>query len=141
MARVFLREELELPPDLYEQQRQYRRNMQAAVEQMIQDGIEAGTFRDVDPKMVAFAMFGMTNWMQAWFDPEGRYTTDEVAAVFADLLLLGMMRRDGAPAPGSVEVTLSEMAGLVGRLSDQVAELRDTRRPLAARDGERPGRG
>jgi len=134
MARVFLREEAELPPDLFAEQRVYRRNIQDAVEQLFEDGVAAGRFRDIDPRLVAFALFGMTNWLHVWYDPEGRYSTDEIADVFADLLLLGVMRRDGDAAPGSVEVTISQMTELIGRLTEQVAQLRVSGRPVDPRE-------
>jgi AcrR family transcriptional regulator len=134
MARVFLREELELPPDLYAQQRAYRRNIQEAVEQLIEEGVSTGHFRDVDPRLVAFALFGMTNWLHVWYDPEGRYSTDEIADVFADLLLLGIVRREGSDTAGSVEFTISEIASLLDRLSEQVVQIRGTRRRTGPRD-------
>lgn len=129
VVRVFLREEGELPPDLLAEQRVYRRRIQEAVEEMVAEGTAAGLFRDMDPQLVTFALFGMVNWMHVWFDPEGRYSTEEIADVFADLILLGLIRRDRPAASGSLEVTIGEMSRLVERFSGQVAQLRQDHRP------------
>jgi hypothetical protein len=126
-----------LQPDLLAEQRQYRRQIQEAVEQMIAEGAAAGLFRDMDPRLVTFALFGMVNWMHVWFDPDGKYSPEEIADAFADLILVGLVRRDQPHASGSLETTIGEMSDLLARFSTQVAQLRRDHRPPP---GGRPSR-
>lgn len=61
---------------------------------MIQEGMESGAFRQVDPRLTAFAVLGVLNWMITWYRPDGSLSAVEIADQFADLFL------DGLRAPG-----------------------------------------
>ena len=45
---------------------------------------------DVDPKLGAMAILGMSNWVYHWYKPRGRLKPAEVADDFADLVLAGL---------------------------------------------------
>jgi AcrR family transcriptional regulator len=64
--------------------------------EIIQQGIDAGMFRPVDPKMISFAILGAVNWIPKWFDPAGPASSDEIGEKFADYLVGGLLR----PAAG-----------------------------------------
>ena len=57
---------------------------------IIQQGIDQGTFRPGDPKMIEFAMMGAVNWIAKWFDPAGAMTSDQIGDQFADYLVGGL---------------------------------------------------
>lgn len=57
---------------------------------LITTGIEAGIFRDVDPKVIVFAMLGSINWIARWYRPDGGLSGDELGRQFADYLLRGL---------------------------------------------------
>ncbi|MBI5028949.1 MAG: TetR/AcrR family transcriptional regulator [Chloroflexi bacterium] len=63
------------------------------LEQIIQQGIDRKSFRSVDAKMAAHAILGMCNWLYQWYSPDGRLSPGEIAAIFSDLTLDGLIRR------------------------------------------------
>lgn len=67
--------------------------------EIIQQGIDAGTFAPGNPKMVAFAVMGAVNWITKWYDPAGPMTSEAIGQAFADYLVGGLTRMPAAPAP------------------------------------------
>ncbi len=57
---------------------------------MLQAGIDAGEFRDVDPWLTARAWLGMHNYTYLWLKPGGRVSARDVAKPFADIFLRGI---------------------------------------------------
>lgn len=68
-----------------------------AVVHIIREGREAGYFvsRGSD-KILAAGVLGMCNWSHRWFRPDGRLGAAEIAEVFADMVLNGLI----PPTPG-----------------------------------------
>ena len=63
-----------------EARREYERSWIALIEQ----GIAEGVLRDdVDPKMAAYGILGMINWMHQWYRPGGRFTAAEIGEQYA----------------------------------------------------------
>lgn len=58
---------------------------------ILKEGIDNGLFAPSDPKLLTFAILGAINWIPRWFDPSGRATSDEIAEVFADYLVAGLL--------------------------------------------------
>lgn len=54
---------------------------------VIERGMKQGTFRPLDASVAAFAVIGMVGWSYQWFTPDGRYSMDDLAAIFTDLAL------------------------------------------------------
>lgn len=66
---------------------------------LIRDGQAAGDFRPAsDPKMLAFAILGMCNWLARWYDPDGGTPIDALVESYADLVAHGLV--PGAPQAG-----------------------------------------
>lgn len=62
--------------------------------QMIQEGIDAGVFRDsTDIPLTARALLGNLNWTITWYKPSGPMTTDEIADYMSSLFMNGLLRR------------------------------------------------
>jgi AcrR family transcriptional regulator len=58
---------------------------------LVQEGIDAGEFRPVDPVMTSFALLGVQNWMITWFHEDGRLSASQAAEGFAELFLKGLL--------------------------------------------------
>ena len=58
---------------------------------IVADGVSAGEFRPVDPKIAVFAILGAINWIAHWYRPEGRAHAPELGSQFADYLLGGLV--------------------------------------------------
>ena len=52
----------------------------------------------VDPRVAAYALFGMMNWMYTWYDPAGPVTPDDLAAQFATIYLRGVGAAQHTPS-------------------------------------------
>ena len=59
--------------------------------QVIKKGMSEKIFRDdIDPKILLYSIFGMTNWTIRWFIPGGRYTGKKLGEIFASFILDGI---------------------------------------------------
>ncbi|HEY0671374.1 MAG TPA: TetR/AcrR family transcriptional regulator [Longimicrobiales bacterium] len=58
--------------------------------ELVTAGVAQGAFRDVDPKVVVFAMLGSINWIARWYQPAGRIKGQELGQQFADYLIGGL---------------------------------------------------
>jgi AcrR family transcriptional regulator len=70
-----------------------RRYTQALVD-IIQQGYDSGTFRDVaPPSVVANGVLGMVSWTNRWFDPNRSEVTAEVIGRgYADIIIDGLTK-------------------------------------------------
>jgi AcrR family transcriptional regulator len=58
---------------------------------IIQEGVDAEVFRPIDATLVTFALMGMHNWLILWYRRDGRLSPQEIAAIFVDLVLNGLL--------------------------------------------------
>jgi len=66
--------------------------------ELVQEGQEAGAFRAAgDPKMIAFAILGMCNWLARWYDPKGSTSIDDLIGDYSDVIANGLV---AGPAAG-----------------------------------------
>ncbi len=70
-----------------------RDRYERGLRRIIQEGIERGEFRKVDPKTAVFAVLGSINWIARWYRPEGSLHAPELGAQFADHLVGGLICR------------------------------------------------
>jgi len=58
---------------------------------LIAEGQASGEFRTIgDPKMLAFGILGMCNWLARWYDPRKPVTIDELIGSYTELLSGGL---------------------------------------------------
>jgi AcrR family transcriptional regulator len=93
---LFSRLEAQIPEHLGGLYNQSRRHIYEFYVRCISDGIAAGEFRDVDPKIAAFAVIGMANWTSRWYSPAGPKSPREIAEVIADIAMQGLRAPDRA---------------------------------------------
>src|SRR3954469_19965241 len=68
-----------------------RDEYERAFRDTLEEGIAAGVFRPVDPKVSALAILGAVNWTAMWFRPDGRKAAREIGREQAELLVRGVM--------------------------------------------------
>ena len=68
------------------------------VEAILQAGIDAGEFRDVDARLTALAWLGMHNYTYLWLKAGGRVSARDVAKPFADIFIRGIAQASCAAA-------------------------------------------
>jgi TetR/AcrR family transcriptional regulator len=79
-----------LSPSLLKRVIAKRDRFDHGMREIIQQGINDGTFRPGDPKMISFAIMGAVNWIPKWFDPAGPATSNQIGDAFADYLVNGL---------------------------------------------------
>ncbi len=80
-----------------------RDRFEAAIRETVQRGLDQAIFREVDPKVAAFAILGAVNWTVKWFRPDGGRSARSIGEDFAEQLVRGLLR------PG-VELAVPPMA-------------------------------
>ncbi|WP_243027001.1 TetR/AcrR family transcriptional regulator [Thermus albus] len=60
------------------------------VRTLLQRGMEAGVFRQVDVALAGRAVLSLLNWMIRWFRPGGPLRAEEVARFYFELILRGL---------------------------------------------------
>lgn len=102
-GRVFFRGMRHLGEANAEEVKEKRERFRLAIEELIQEGIQAGEFRGViQPDMAAFAILGVTNWSYQWFHPGGAISADRLAEIFSDMILNGMIEKKGESSRGKI---------------------------------------
>jgi len=88
---VFLREGHALPEGSRQEIQRDRDQLDALVDKMIADGIEAGELRDdLDVRLTRLGILGMCNWTYQWYRPGGEQSSAEIADFFANLVINGL---------------------------------------------------
>lgn len=92
IANVYFRELRHLKEENAKAIRAKRAEFREQIESVLIAGIESGEFRrGLNPKMTAFAVLGVTNWSYQWFQPGGELSTGELAELYTDFILHGIM--------------------------------------------------
>ncbi|MFI0240768.1 TetR/AcrR family transcriptional regulator [Streptomyces sp. NPDC016845] len=81
-----------------------RRRSDAAVREIINDGVQAGEFDVPDVPGTTVAVLSLCIDVARWFNAEGRRTPDEVGALYADLVLRMVGARKQPSEGGRSEV-------------------------------------
>lgn len=71
----------------------FSRRFEAAVTKVFADGIEAGLFSaDVPPVILTKALVGMSSWTYRWYRSGGALSAQQIAELFARIMLRGASR-------------------------------------------------
>jgi hypothetical protein len=94
MFLVFFSEENELPKKEFEKIRREKIKFTKVVMKIIDEGIDQGYFRRLDPMLLADAIIGMCNWLYRWYKRgTNGFTPDQIADQFIGLLENGYMEQ------------------------------------------------
>ena len=100
MFSVFFTEENQLPEKEFRKIRREKRKYTQIVEGIIEEGISQGLFKKTDPKLQAFAIIGMCNWVYKWYKPgHNPFTPDQIADHFVSLLERGYLKGNTQEMP------------------------------------------
>ena len=95
MLSVFLTEEGHLPESDSKKIREEKKKYTQIIEKTISEGIAQGIFFKADPKLQAYAILGMCNWIYKWYIPERtHYSSDQIADSFVSLLETGYLKKE-----------------------------------------------
>ena len=112
------------------------RRYEAAVQGIVQQGIDDGTLRPVlDAKVVAFGLMGMVSWTHRWFNPETSLVQAlEIGEEYASMLLHGLVAVAGDVPAGPLQaVPHPDVVAIVQRFRTASVPTYDTLGLLEAR--------
>jgi AcrR family transcriptional regulator len=90
---VFFAEETSLPPRLGRAVARRKVRYDRSVQAIVEAGMRSGAFGPSRPRLLVWALLGMTNWVYRWFDPRGAWDADDVADAFIALVERGYLAR------------------------------------------------
>lgn len=61
---------------------------------LIQEGVDRGTFESADPGLASKSLLGVMNWTITWYSPQGKLSAEEIGNAFAGLFLNGLLKRE-----------------------------------------------
>ncbi len=131
---VFFSEENQLPEKDFEKIRIEKRKYTRVFEDIFKAGMEEGSFELSDPKLLAFAIIGMCNWLYRWYKPGDDYRSpDEIVDHFLHLLEHGFLRvnestaenGEASTAEPRTESTPIRKRQLIDRIKGRAQELED----------------
>ncbi|MDN3428040.1 TetR/AcrR family transcriptional regulator [Microbacterium sp. APC 3898] len=97
VGRVYFREIRHLKEENAAIIREKRADFRNNIEVLLKEGIEANEFRkELQPKIITFAILGITNWSYQWFNVEGSLTVKELSAMYTDFILHGIQSPDAS---------------------------------------------
>jgi TetR/AcrR family transcriptional regulator, cholesterol catabolism regulator len=88
---VYLSEWRQLRADSLSTVRQQRERYAALFLAIVEDGVNRGEFRAIDPRISALGMIGMCNYLFRWYRPDGRLTPDQVADALIEMVMRGVI--------------------------------------------------
>lgn len=113
---LFSRLETQIPDQLGSLYNRSRRQIYDFYVRCIRDGIATGEFREVEPKVAAFAVIGMANWTSRWYSPNGPMSPEEIAEIIADMAIHGLRAPSGDIA--SARATIQTLRGQIDDLEN-----------------------
>jgi AcrR family transcriptional regulator len=89
---IYFREESELTEEQRRTITRRKREYDAIIEGIYEEGVKQGVFADIPPHIAVSGILGMCNWLHVWFNEKGRVTPEEIARQYASLLSRGYER-------------------------------------------------
>ncbi len=88
---IFFTEKANLSPTHQEEMNLRRRQYEENVAEVFREGIRVGVLKEIDVLPTVYGIIGMCNWLYHWYKPEGRLKPEELAELYADTILKGIL--------------------------------------------------
>ncbi|WP_102028339.1 TetR/AcrR family transcriptional regulator [Salirhabdus sp. Marseille-P4669] len=93
---VFYQESIYLKPHFEQQIKKKREAFKKIIFEVIDNGQQSGEFRSELPvEITGMSILGMVNWTYKWYKKDGPKTIEEIANVFTDIILQGILTDKG----------------------------------------------
>ncbi|MCW5722531.1 MAG: TetR family transcriptional regulator [Devosia sp.] len=86
----------ELSPESRMKFRSMKREVDATIREVIEDGIRDGSIAAGDVRMMAFTVTGALNWIARWYEPGRELSPEQIAERCLATLVGGLAPRSGA---------------------------------------------
>lgn len=87
----------EVPEPSRSELRRMKSEIDLAFRHLVEQGVQEGSIAPCDPKIMAFVIAGALSWIGRWYQPEGRYSAEEVIAQCLAGVLNGVLKRPPVP--------------------------------------------
>ena len=87
IAMIFWQEQHHFSPETQEENRILQKSFNLRLTDLIESGIKSGDFNVDNPRLAAFALIGLAQWIPRWYRPDGEFEVDEIAAYFSEQAL------------------------------------------------------
>jgi TetR/AcrR family transcriptional regulator, cholesterol catabolism regulator len=94
LAWVLITEHRSLDSQLKAKHLPRRKRFENLWRDLIEEGIEAGSFRSFEPGLSARSLLGIMNGTLNWYRPDGRLSSQEIAENYWDFFMKGLLVRD-----------------------------------------------
>ncbi|MFB5661326.1 TetR/AcrR family transcriptional regulator [Alteribacillus sp. HJP-4] len=106
---VFYQESLYLSPEYFDSIKKKRRKYKDMMFTVVEQGKQRGDFREELPvPIMSMAIFGMINWTYKWYKADGEYTVQEIADIYADLIMQSVLTEQARSNPAYQRFFLKE---------------------------------
>jgi hypothetical protein len=106
-----------LPDQVRATHLQARRDVLAELVAVIEDGMDRGEFKPLDPRIAALSILGMCNWVAWWFRPGPGHDVDPVVRQLSQSTL------DMVAAPATRRAAPDSPAAALQRVRDDLDSL------------------
>lgn len=83
IAVIFWQEYHHFTHEAQAEARRLQKILNRGIIDLIESGIASGEFHVDNPRLAAFALTGLAQWIPRWYRPEGEFTVDEIRDYFA----------------------------------------------------------
>jgi AcrR family transcriptional regulator len=70
-----------------------RKKYEILLQELLQDGMECGTFRHSDVKVSSYAIIAMCTEVATWFRADGRLTVQQVIDIYSQMITAGLLHQ------------------------------------------------
>jgi len=90
---IFFTEKAHLTPENLESINVRRKIYEKKIASVFKDGIEKNNLKTLDVFPAVYAIIGMCNWLYHWYKPDGRLKPEEIAELYSDMILNGILKQ------------------------------------------------
>ena len=69
-----------------------RSKIEKQISRLVKKGMADRSIRAGDPRLTTFFFMGALNWLNAWYDPNGRLDGEDIAAAFTHQMRMGLYK-------------------------------------------------
>jgi AcrR family transcriptional regulator len=90
---IFFTERAHLPEGKLDEINVRISNYEKKIAEVLREGIALGVLEPIDVLPVVYGILGMCNWLTHWFNPNGSRSPEEIAKLFSQLVLRGIVKK------------------------------------------------
>jgi AcrR family transcriptional regulator len=90
-TRILFEQLHALPPRTRQSIENKEREYDHALQAILLEGVEDGSFNIDDVNITSYAIIGLCNWTYHWYKPDGRLTSEQISDIVVNLIEKGIL--------------------------------------------------